>query len=193
MALQGGNIMQTQVGSLLLQVPAELIRHWGWFLAFGIGLGILGILAVLRAAKATVVSMVFFGWLLIFAAIIEIVLAFMVGTWSGFFLHLLMGILCGVIGFLLLTKPVASAEAITMVMAVLFIVLGFYQIIAPLVAHLQGAGWWVLDGIVTAVLGVLILAQWPVSGLWVIGLFIGIDLILNGSTLIRFALGLHKM
>jgi uncharacterized membrane protein HdeD (DUF308 family) len=193
MALQGGKIMPTQVGSLLLQVPAEVIRNWGWFLAFGIGLGILGILAVFRAAKATVVSMVFFGWLLIFAGIIEIVLAFMVGTWSGFFLHLLMGILFGVIGFLLLTKPVASAEAITMVMAVLFIVLGVYQIIAPLVVHLQGGGWWVLEGIVTAVLGILILAQWPVTGLWVIGLFIGIDLILNGSTLIRFALGLHKM
>ena len=185
--------MQTQVGSLLLQVPAELIRHWGWFLAFGIGLVILGGLAVFRAAKATVVSMVFFGWLLIFAAIIEIVLAFMVGTWSGFFLHLLVGILSGVIGFLLLKKPVASAEAITMVMAVLFIVLGVYQIIAPLVVHLQGGGWWVLDGIVTAVFGVLILAQWPVTGLWVIGLFIGIDLILNGFTLTMFALGLHKM
>ncbi len=184
--------MQTQVGVLLLQVPEEVIRNWGWFLALGIGLAILGILAVFRAAKATVVSMAFFGWLLIFAAIIEIVLAFMVGSWSGFFLHLLMGILFGVIGFLLLTKPVASAEAITMVMAVLFIGLGIYQIIAPLVAHLQGAVWWVLDGIVTAVLGVLILAQWPVSGLWVIGLFIGIDLILNGLNLITFALALHK-
>jgi uncharacterized membrane protein HdeD (DUF308 family) len=193
MALQGGNIMPTQVGSLLLQVPAEVIRNWGWLLAFGIGLAILGILAVFRAAKATVVSMVFFGWLLIFASIIEIVLAFMVGTWSGFFLHLLVGILFGVIGFLLLAKPVASAEAITMVMAVLFIVLGVYQIIAPLVVHLQGGGWWVLDGIVTAVLGILILAQWPVSGLWVIGLFIGIDLILNGLTLSKFALALHKM
>ncbi len=185
--------MQTQVGTLLLQVPGELIRHWGWFLAFGIGLVILGGLAVFRAAKATVASMVFFGWLLIFAAIIEIVLAFMVGTWSGFFIHLLAGILSGVIGFLLLKKPVASAEAITMVMAVLFIVLGVYQIIAPLAVHLQGWGWWVLDGIVTAVCGVLILAQWPVSGLWVIGLFIGIDLILNGFTAIMFALGLHKM
>ena len=80
-----------------------------------------------------------------------------------------------------------------MVMAVLFIVLGVYQIIAPLVVHLQGWGWWVLDGIVTAVFGVLILAQWPVTGLWVIGLFIGIDLILNGFTLTMFALGLHKM
>ncbi len=185
--------MQTQVVGLLLQVPAEVIRNWGWFLAFGIGLAILGILAVFRAAKATVVSMVFFGWLLIFAAIIEIVLAFMVGTWSGFFLHLLVGILSGVIGFLLLTRPVASAEAITMVMAVLFIVLGIYQIIAPLVIHLQGWGWWVLNGIVTSVLGILILAQWPASGLWVIGLFIGIDLMLSGFTLIMFALGLHKM
>jgi uncharacterized membrane protein HdeD (DUF308 family) len=185
--------MQTQMDSLLLQVPAEVIRNWGWFLAFGIGLVILGILAVFRAVKATVVSMYFFGWLLIFAAIIEIVQAFMVGTWSGFFLNLLFAILFGVIGFLLLTKPVASAEAITMVMAIFFIVRGAFEIIAPLVIHLQGSGWWVLDGIVTLVLGLLILAPWPVTGLWVIGLFIGINLIFRGFSLIMFALAMHKM
>ena len=185
--------MQSEAINLLLQVPAEVTRNWGWFLAFGIGLVILGILGVFQAVRATVVSMYFFGWLLILAGGIEIIHAFMVGNWSGFFLHLLVGILFGVIGFLLLTKPVASAEAITMIMAVLFIVLGVYQIIAPLVVHLQGWGWWVLNGIVTAVLGALILAQWPISGLWVIGLFLGIDLILNGSTLIMFALGLRKL
>jgi len=184
--------MQTQIDSLLLQIPAEVTRYWGWFLAFGIGLIILGILAVFQAVRVTVVSMYFFGWLLIFAAAIEIVRAFMVGTWSGFFLNLLVAILFGVIGFLLLTRPVASAEAITMVMAMFFIVLGTYQIIAPLVVHLQGWGWWVLDGIVTLVLGLLVLAQWPATGLWVIGLFIGINLIIHGFSWIMFTLAVHK-
>jgi len=185
--------MPTQMDILVLKVPPEMIRNWGWFMTFGIGLVILGILAVFRSVKATVTSMYFFGWLLIFGAIIEMVQAFMVGTWSGFFLNLLLAILFGVIGFLLLTRPMASAEAITMVMAMFFIVRGAYEIIAPLVVHLQGWGWWVLDGIVTLVLGILILAPWPVTGLWVIGLFIGINLIFRGFSWIMFALAMHKM
>jgi uncharacterized membrane protein HdeD (DUF308 family) len=42
-------------------------------------------------------------------------------------------------------------------------------------------------------MGFLLLAQWPASGLWVIGLFVGIDLIFRGWTWIRLALDLHKM
>jgi uncharacterized membrane protein HdeD (DUF308 family) len=185
--------MQVLTNSLFLQIPAEVIRNWGWFLAFGIGLVILGLLGVFQAARATVASMYFFGWLLIFAAIIEIVHAFMVGSWSGFFLNLLVAIFFGVIGFLLLTKPIASAETITMVMAVFFIVLGAFEIIAPLATHLQGMGWWVLDGIVSLVFGIFIFAGWPFTGLWVIGLYIGINLITHGFSWIMFALGIHKM
>jgi uncharacterized membrane protein HdeD (DUF308 family) len=54
-------------------------------------------------------------------------------------------------------------------------------------------GWHVLNGIITLGLGVLVLAQWPVSGLWVIGLFVGIDLIFYGAAWIVLALGLRAM
>jgi uncharacterized membrane protein HdeD (DUF308 family) len=185
--------MQSGAISLFLQVPAEVTRNWGWFLAFGIGLVILGVLGVFQAVRATVVSMYFFGWLLVLAGAIEIVHAFMVGNWSGFFLHLLVGILFGVIGFLLLTKPIISAEAITFVLAMFFIVTGIYEIVAPLVVHMQGSGWWVLNGIVSVLLGSFVLAQWPATGLWVIGLYIGIQMITHGLSWIGFSMGLHKL
>jgi len=185
--------MQSEAINLFLQVPAEVTRNWGWFLAFGIGLVILGVLGVFQAVRTTVVSMYFFGWLLILAGGIEIVHAFMVGNWSGFFLHLLVAILFGVIGFLLLTKPIISAEAITMVLAMFFIVTGLYEIVAPLVVHMQGSGWWVLDGVVSVLLGTFILAQWPATGLWAIGLYIGIQMITHGFSWIGFSLALHKL
>jgi len=58
---------------------ARDIQYWGWFLAFGIALLQLGIIAVVRSVTATIVSMVFFGWLLLFASGIEIAQAVMVG------------------------------------------------------------------------------------------------------------------
>jgi uncharacterized membrane protein HdeD (DUF308 family) len=70
---------------LIVRVTPEMIHNWGWFLTFGIVLLLLGIAAIVRSVTSTVVSMVFFGWLLLFAGIIEFADAFMVGKWAGFF------------------------------------------------------------------------------------------------------------
>ena len=178
---------------LMVRIPQEIIQNWGWFLAFGIGLVLLGIAAVIRSVKATVISMAFFGWLLLIAAGIEIVQAFLVGKWAGFFLHLLAAILFGVTGALFVNRPVISAEIATFFMAMFFLMYGLFQLISSLVLHLPGWGWHALNGIITFVLGVLVLVQWPVSGLWAIGLFIGIDLIFFGWAWVALALDLHKI
>ena len=178
---------------LMIRVTPEMVQHWGWFLAFGIVLLVLGIAAIVRSVTATVASMLFFGWLLVLASIFEFVSSFMVGHWGGFFLHLLVAIVCGVVGVLMLTKPVISAEALTMVMAMFFLVMGVYQLIVSMWTHLPGWGWQALSGVVTAILGVLVAAGWPVSGLWAIGLFVGIDLFFFGWAWIMLAIGLRKM
>jgi uncharacterized membrane protein HdeD (DUF308 family) len=181
------------VQTLVVQIPHELVQYWGWFLAFGIGLLVLGVAAVARAVTATVASMLFFGWLLVFASGIEIAQAVMVGHWAGFFHHLLAAILFGVTGLLLVTRPVISAEVVTVVMAMFFMIGGLFQLIGSLAVALPGWGWQAADGIITFILGALVLAQWPASGLWVIGLFVGIDLIFYGGAWIALALGLRTM
>ena len=178
---------------VIIGATPEMIRNWGWLLAFGVGLMVLGVVAVVRAATATIASMVFFGWLLVLASVIQFVEAFMVGHWAGFFLHLLIAILFGVVGLLMVVRPVISAEALTFLMSVFFLLGGLYQLVAAMWSHLPGWGWHALNGIVAAVMGVLILAQWPVSGLWVIGLFVGIDLIFYGWAWVALALALKKM
>jgi uncharacterized membrane protein HdeD (DUF308 family) len=179
----------TQTFAIL--IPQELVQYWGWFLAFGIGLLALGVAAVARSVTATVASMLFFGWLLIAACGIEIAQAVMVGHWAGFFHHLLGAILFGVTGLLLVTRPVISAEAVTFVMAIFFLIGGLFELIGSFVIALPGWGWQAADGIITLILGAMVLAQWPASGLWVIGLFIGIDLIFYGCAWIALALGLR--
>jgi len=177
---------------LAVQIPHELVHYWGWFLAFGIGLLVLGVAAVVRSVTATVASMLFFGWLLLIASGIEIAQAVMVGHWAGFFYHLLAAILFGITGLLLITRPLISAEAVTIIMAMFFIIGGLFQLIGSLATTPSGWGWQAADGIITFILGALVLAQWPASGLWVIGLFIGVDLIFYGCAWIALALAVRK-
>jgi uncharacterized membrane protein HdeD (DUF308 family) len=182
----------TEVQNLSVTIPQDLVQYWGWFLVFGILLVALGIAAVARAFTATIASMLFFGWLLVIACGVEVVQAVMVGHWAGFFHHLLAAILFGVVGVLLVTRPLISAEAITFVMGIFFLIGGLFQLIASFAVSLPGWGWQALDGIITIILGALVLAQWPASGLWVIGLFIGIDLIFYGWAWIALAMGLRS-
>jgi uncharacterized membrane protein HdeD (DUF308 family) len=175
------------------QVPAEIVHNWGWFLLFGIGLLVLGILAIVRSVAATVVSMLFFGWLLVIAAGIEVVQTVMAGRETGMFQHLAAAVLFGVVGLLMVWRPVVTAEILTLLMGAFFLVTGLFQIVGPVMTSLPDWGWHVLNGIITLLLGLLVLAQWPVSGLWVIGMFVGIDLLLYGSAWIAVALRLRAM
>ena len=174
-----------------IQIPHEVAQYWGWFLAFGLALVVLGVAAIVRAVTATIISMLFFGWLLVLASGIEIAQAVLVGHWAGFFQHLVAAILFGVVGVIIITRPLISAEVMTVFIATFFLIGGLFQLISALAVATPGWGWHVADGIITALLGVLVLAQWPASGLWVIGLFVGIDLIFYGGAWIALALGLR--
>lgn len=185
--------MQAPIDVLIVRATPEMIHNWGWFLAFGILLVLLGVAAIVRSVASTVVSMMFFGWLLLFAGAIQFVEAFMVGKWAGFFLHLLIAILFAVAGMLMLIRPVISAEAATLVMSLFFLIGGLFQLIYALWVHLPGWGWQALNGVVAAILGSLLLAQWPISGLYAIGLFVGIDLVFYGCAWSALALELRKM
>jgi uncharacterized membrane protein HdeD (DUF308 family) len=187
----GDNAM-AEIQALDIRIPEEVIRNWGWFLAFGIGLVLLGIVAIARSVAATVASMLFFGWLLLIAAGVEVVQAIMVGKWAGLFQHWLHAALFGVLGAMMVWRPVVTAEILTLLIGAFFLVAGLFQLITPFVVSLPQWGWHALNGIITLGLGILILAQWPISGLWVIGLFIGIELLIYGAAWIAIALRLRS-
>ena len=116
--------MLSQIDVMIVRVTPEMIHNWGWFLALGVLLLVLGIAAIVRSVSSTVVSVMFFGWILVFAGVIEFVNAFMVGKWAGFFLHLLAAILFTVTGLLMVARPVISAEAATFLMSMFFLIGG---------------------------------------------------------------------
>ena len=93
----------------------EIRRSWGWFLALGIVLMLLGMVCIAFSTTATYATVLVFGWLLFISGIFALVEAFAVGTWSGFFLYLLSALLRGFTGYLLIRYPTPGAEGLTLV------------------------------------------------------------------------------
>jgi len=174
-------------GQVLVGLDA-VRRHWIWFLALGILLLVLGLIALGSSLLATLVSVVLFGWVLVFSGIVHIVHAFRVHDWGGFLLGLLVGVLDLVVGGLLVMRPAAAALTLTLVLAAFFIVGGLYQIIAALLLQLPQWWWALISGLISLLLGVLLWAEWPVSALWFIGFCVGIALIFRGWTWVMVAL-----
>jgi len=165
----------------------------GWVIFAGIAMLVLGTAAVIYDVTATIASVVLFGWLLALAGIMQIVHAFQVRTWSGFFLYLLDGILRATVGTLLVLYPGSGALTLTLVLSFYFIVGGLFKTIGSIVLQFPSWGWSVASGLVSVALGVMLAMQWPATGTWFIGFAVGLDLILYGWALLMFAAAVKKL
>ncbi len=168
-------------------------QHWGWFLAKGILMILVGLLALGDYVMVALFSMIFLGWLMIFAGIVEAVHAFWKKEWGGLFLNLLVGVLYIVVGLMVLANPEATAMTLVLVMAIFFILDGIFRIIIAVVARFPQWGWMLFNGIVTLILGLIIRQQSQYFGLRIIALFIGIDLIISGWTWVMLSLASRRM
>lgn len=157
-------------------------KNWGWIFAFGLIMLILGVLAISYSFFTTIVSIIFLGTLLFLSGIVVIIDSFRSWwqKWPDFFIHLFMGILYLIAGGMLIKAPLLGSISITLFLAIFYIILGISRIVYVFTTHLPRRGWRIFNAIITLLLGVLILAEWPASGLFIIGLFIGIDLVISG-------------
>jgi uncharacterized membrane protein HdeD (DUF308 family) len=159
----------------------------GWVIFAGIVMLLAGAAAVVYDVTATVASIIGFGWLLMFAGALQIIHAFQVRSWSGFFLYLLDGIIRTAVGTLLVLYPNAGAEALTLLVCFYFIVAGLFRTFGSIMLMFPGWGWSVTSGLISVALGVALAIQWPASSTWFIGFAVGIDLLLYGWALLMFA------
>jgi uncharacterized membrane protein HdeD (DUF308 family) len=171
----------------------ELRKKWGWFLALGIVLIVGGTVAIGMSCLTTVFSVMLLGWLMIVGGILEAVHAFSCKGWGGFFIDLLTGLLYVVVGFMCVANPGATAVALTLLIAMFLIFGGIFRSVVALIMRYPNWGWVLLHGIINLLLGVMIWRQWPLSGLWVIGLFVGIDMIFNGWSLVMLSLAAKNL
>ena len=177
-----------------LLVEFEKFRHrWGWYLALGIALIILGVIAFFLVPAATLATVLVLGWLLVISGIVETIHAFRMRGWGGVFLHVVAGILGVLVGLLVVTHPVAGALAWTLLFASFFTVIGIFRIVAAVKLKFPLWGWAVFDGVVTTLLGIVLWADWPWSGLWFLGIALGVSLILRGWSYVMLSLAARTL
>ncbi|MCG6860257.1 MAG: DUF308 domain-containing protein [Chromatiaceae bacterium] len=130
---------------------------------------------------------VFAGWLMIVGSGI----AFYI-TWHGFrdrWVVWLKPFVLFAVGLLILLHPIAGAAALGLMLAVYFLLDGFSGVGAAWELRPRpGWGWLMFNGIVSLVLAVVLIAGWPFSSAWLIGLFIGISLLVDGLSLLMLGL-----
>ena len=171
----------------------EVRKSWGWFFVAGIVLMVLGAGCIVKAQTATTFSILVLGWVLAISAVVWLVNSFQAWTWGGFFVYPLNALIRGVTGYLLIRHPDAGAGAVTMVLAVLFIVGGLFRVAGATAIQFPRWGWTAFSGVVSAVLGISLLIAWPLASTYFIGMAIGVDLILDGGALLGFAGAIHSL
>jgi uncharacterized membrane protein HdeD (DUF308 family) len=175
-------------------VEHELIhiqKHWGWFLVLGILLIVGGIAAIAFPIISSVGAVIVLGVILIVSGIFMVVGAFWAGKWSAFLLQLLIGILYLIVGIVMDDMPLQSMEVLSLFMAAFFLVAGVFRIVVALAERFPKWGWALLNGIVTLLVGLIILESYPVSALWAIGVLVGVELLFNGWTWVMLSLALR--
>jgi uncharacterized membrane protein HdeD (DUF308 family) len=169
-------------------VVRELGKAWGWILAWGVLLVVAGAIGLGYEFAVSIVTTIFVGGLLVVYGVMEVFHAFRLKRWGGFLLFLLGGLLSFVAGVLIWTRPLASLGVLTLLAASYFLVLGAFRALGAVSSRHPGWGWGLFNGAVSVLLGILIWRGWPASSLWVIGLFVSIDMIFQGWSYVMLAL-----
>ncbi|MGB5568766.1 MAG: HdeD family acid-resistance protein [Sedimenticolaceae bacterium] len=172
------------------QVADEVRANWGWLMAMGLALTALGAVGLYMAGALTVASLWWFGVLTIAGGVATLVDAFRAEGWKAKLWEMLIAVIYVAAGIVMLLNPGASAVWFTLFIAAFLFASGILRIITgfQIREQVKGWGWTVFGGVASTVLAIMIWAQWPVSGLWVIGMFIAIEMIMQGTSMISIAL-----
>jgi uncharacterized membrane protein HdeD (DUF308 family) len=166
---------------------------WGGPFVVGLLITLLGCLALASIAVTSLLSVIFYGSLLTVMGIAEIVHAFRVRKTGPFLLFLLGGVLSIVVGVLVLAWPAAGMAAMTLLLAGYFFATGLFRSITSIMDRYARWGWDFVDGIVCVALGVIIMAQWPLSTLWAVGIVVGVGIISRGIALMANSLAVRNV
>jgi uncharacterized membrane protein HdeD (DUF308 family) len=165
---------------------------WGIVFALGLVSVIVGLIAIGSPHIATSKSVMIFGIVLLVAGGTELIHAIMVRNGKGVALHLVSAALYLIVGLFMIEDPVRVAVVLTLLLAASFLVGGLLRIFASALLHFPAWPWVMLNGVIDLFLGIFILSEWPESSLWVIGLFVGIDLLFHGWSWIVLALSVRN-
>ena len=171
------------------EVFGELKKNWAWMLSLGIVMVMLGVIGLGMTVLFNEIVVMYFGFLLLFGSGVQLMQAFRAEAWKGRVWHVLIALVYIVGGIIAVTEPVIAGMTLALLIAWTLIVIGVLRLVMAL--QMRGAAGWLwtlLGGVLSVVLGVMIINEWPQSGLWVIGLFVAIEILFAGWSQIMIAL-----
>lgn len=178
---------QTAPGPTVRAAAPSASGEWLFLAAMGVALMVLGAVAIGASEIATLATVLTFGIVLLVGAIFHVIVGIRTRQWGGLFMHLLGGVLYFIAGLFMLKDPLLAAATFTLLIAAFLFVGGIIRMILALTEKFPHRGWVLLNGFISVLLGAAIWRQWPWSGLWVIGLFIGIEMLFSGLSWLMLA------
>lgn len=178
-----------QLDSIFTSHLGEIHEKWGWLLALGIAFILLGTIGLGMTFALTMVSMLFFGFLMLFGGVFQLVQALGCRGWKSIVLHVLVAIAYLIGGVIIVSNPLLASEIITMMIAAIFMAVGIMRVTMAIQLK-EVKGWWIslISGLLALIFGGMIMTAWPMSGTWIIGLLIAIDMIFHGWGYVVLAL-----
>jgi uncharacterized membrane protein HdeD (DUF308 family) len=172
---------------------APLRTGSGWIIALGVVYVIAGFIALGSVMMATVASVFVVGLMMIIAGVAEVFNAFQVKSWGKFLFWVLLGVLYIVAGFVTFENPLLAAAVLTLLLGASLVASGLVRLFLAFSMKRESPWIWVaLSGVITLLLGGIILAHWPVSSVYTLGIFLGIDLVFAGASWIGLGFGLRR-
>ncbi|WP_419418416.1 HdeD family acid-resistance protein [Legionella sp. D16C41] len=166
--------------------------HWGWYFGLGLLLLILGVIGLGMEIALTIVSMYFFAVLLLISGLSHIADAVQYKRLKGVAWKILIAIFYLIAAGIILYDPLLASTIITALLAWSLIIIGIARIAMSIsLRDTKGWGWILFAGLISLMLGLFILLHWPMSGLWIIGLFIAVEMIVSGWTYIFLAIAMR--
>ena len=177
--------MNKEVQSMKSGLVEAIDENAGTAIVMGVMMVILGLLALTAPAITGMSIIVVVGLLVVAGGIAQCVLAFKAGAFGRGMLVLVMGLLTILVGIYMSAQPLAALVSITFFLTIYFLVTGIVEIVAAIrLKPAQGWGWMLSNALVTLVLGAMIWSQFPLSGIWAVGVLFGVKLACGGATLI---------
>lgn len=175
------------------EIADEVEQNSGWFVALGILMMVLGIAAIVAPFIATIAVAGVLSWTFLIAGIVQIVYAIQSRQQQGFWPSLITGILYVIAGILLLSNLLGAALSITLAFGWVIFAQGILEVIAAFKLRPASQwGWTLFSGIVSIILGILILQQWPFGAAWLLGLYVGFSLLCAGLPMLVLPLALRN-
>lgn len=180
-----------------LGAAIEQLRHrWGWLFAFGVLLDIVGIVALGSVVAATVAAATIVGIMMIIGGAAELAMGFRARDWGHFFLWVLGGIIYVVAGFFVIANPLLASIVLTLLLGAGLLAAGVVRLyLAFQLPAGRSRGPVILAGVITLLVGLIIILGWPRNSFIILGLLLAFDLIFHGIGWMVFAFwlrGVHR-